>query len=117
MKKNIVMALYSCILLNCITLARESDPFDAVIRQIDSQSKELNKNVIHTQQDGLTNQKIQRLELELSTIKADHAQEIAALKASHEEHIKTLKNEIASAIKLGTGQSEPVLTSENTVAQ
>lgn len=82
------------------TLCREvsnNNPFDAAIRQIDTQSKELNQQIVLSQQDGLASQKIQRLELELSTIKNEHSQEIALLKKQHEQHITTLKTELTHA--------------------
>ena len=99
MKKNIFLYFYALSIWTCILIARDQtgNPFDAAIRQIDTQSKELNQQIVRTQQDGLSNQRTQRLELELETIKSEHAQEIATLKKNYEEQIDALKKEVVNA--------------------
>jgi len=97
-KRSII--LYSLFVYTANIVAAEgakTNPFDAAITQIDTQSKELNAQVACTQQDGLAQQKAQRLELELQKVTADHAQEIASLKSAYENQIATAKKELATA--------------------
>ncbi len=92
--------IYLYFLVFCTTIAitaTTQNPFDAAIKQIDAQSKELNQQIISSQQDGLANQKIQRLELELTNIQAEHSQELETMKGGYENHIKELKTQIATA--------------------
>src|SRR5471030_1794060 len=100
MKKNLSVYLFSMLMWTSIAFARNNqstNPFDAAIRQIDAQSKEINQQIISTQQDRLVTQKAQKFEHELAAIKTELVQERATIKTHYDEQINALKNEVANA--------------------
>jgi FMN phosphatase YigB (HAD superfamily) len=100
MKINYTFFFSFLILCSAIATARSthnSDIFDTAIKQMDTHSKELNQQIYSSQQEGFASQKIQRLELELSTIKAEHAQEIDDIREYYEDKIKKLEDTLAQA--------------------
>lgn len=100
MKNNYSICFYLALFICSIATARNAqsaNPFDAAIKQIDTQSKELNQQIISSQQDGLAQQKIQRLELELTTLKTEHEQELQEMKKQNEQVINSLKKELLAA--------------------